>query len=260
MVEQRQRASSPFEIPTSSPEFQLLPIRLRKMSNQATTSTTSSEEQTTITSSDNSTSPTLTFSTSGPSVSTTAVEQEAWRTLYPPSPVLRDDLDARFDPPFPDPELESDPYTPYTPYTTFTSSSFMPLSPPTQLSQPEEPGQEKEKEKEKEKENGYATSPPYSPSSADADAEADPVPYMSPLPDPRDMWPIIQCPCPCHSSTETREGRPWLAFSNESYAVCPMCWIDAYMTAHGDQSRLVDCETYLRALGKDPKVPASQQC
>ncbi|KAI0131742.1 hypothetical protein F4776DRAFT_664566 [Hypoxylon sp. NC0597] len=70
----------------------------------------------------------------------------------------------------------------------------------------------------------------------------------------------IACPCPCHENTARREGRPWLAFSNEAYLVCPLCWVDAYMTAHGDEKRLFDCERYLRARGKDPKVPASKQC
>ncbi|KAI1143905.1 hypothetical protein F5Y05DRAFT_407303 [Hypoxylon sp. FL0543] len=70
----------------------------------------------------------------------------------------------------------------------------------------------------------------------------------------------IACPCPCHENTVQREGRPWLAFSNEAYLVCPLCWVDAYMTAHGDEKRLFDCEKYLRARGKDPKVPASKQC
>ncbi|KAI1417643.1 hypothetical protein F5Y13DRAFT_184978 [Hypoxylon sp. FL1857] len=70
----------------------------------------------------------------------------------------------------------------------------------------------------------------------------------------------IACPCPCHENTAQHEGRPWLAFSNRAYLVCPLCWVDAYMTAYGDEKRLFDCERYLRAHGKDPKVPASKQC
>ncbi|KAI1104237.1 hypothetical protein F4804DRAFT_332529 [Jackrogersella minutella] len=75
-----------------------------------------------------------------------------------------------------------------------------------------------------------------------------------------ETYPSVACPCSCHENTAHREGRPWLAFSNAAYVVCPLCWIDAYMTAHGDEGRLFDCEIYLRGRGKDPKVPASRQC
>lgn len=89
------------------------------------------------------------------------------------------------------------------------------------------------------------------------DAEGDTEENAGPFQYPEST---IACPCPCHENTAGREGRPWLAFSNEAYLVCPMCWIDAYMTALGDEKRLFDCEKYLRARGKDPKVPASKQC
>ncbi|KAI6091157.1 hypothetical protein F4821DRAFT_255442 [Hypoxylon rubiginosum] len=75
-----------------------------------------------------------------------------------------------------------------------------------------------------------------------------------------EMYPTIPCPCPCHENNEQREGRPWLGFGNAAYLVCPMCWVDAYMRAHGDKKRGWDCHAYLSDRGKDPLVPASKQC
>ncbi|KAI1376695.1 hypothetical protein F4677DRAFT_445016 [Hypoxylon crocopeplum] len=66
------------------------------------------------------------------------------------------------------------------------------------------------------------------------------------------------CPCGCHENTAQREGRPWIAFSNAAYLVCPLCWVDAYM--HDGGWRGLDCDGFLRGRGLDPKVPASRQC
>ncbi|KAI1771357.1 hypothetical protein F4818DRAFT_429884 [Hypoxylon cercidicola] len=74
------------------------------------------------------------------------------------------------------------------------------------------------------------------------------------------MYPTVACPCGCHENDERREGRPWLGFGNAAYLVCPLCWVDAYMHAHGDERRGHDCHRYLRGRGKDPRVPASRQC
>ncbi|KAI1399603.1 hypothetical protein F4819DRAFT_488448 [Hypoxylon fuscum] len=95
---------------------------------------------------------------------------------------------------------------------------------------------------------------PRTDSDADADADLEEEEQAEP------MYPTVPCPCPCHENTAAREGRPWLAFGNAAYLVCPLCWVDAYMRAHGDGRRGRDCEAYLRARGKDPRVPASRQC
>ncbi|KAI0011772.1 hypothetical protein F4779DRAFT_615175 [Xylariaceae sp. FL0662B] len=75
-----------------------------------------------------------------------------------------------------------------------------------------------------------------------------------------EMYPTVPCPCGCHETTPEREGRPWLSFSNASYLVCPLCWVDAYMHASGSENRGAECDKYLREQGKDPKVPAAEQC
>ncbi|KAI1761721.1 hypothetical protein GGR53DRAFT_533248 [Hypoxylon sp. FL1150] len=78
--------------------------------------------------------------------------------------------------------------------------------------------------------------------------------------DEEEMYPTIPCPCACHENNERREGRPWLGFGNAAYVVCPLCWVDAYMRALGDERRGWDCHAYLLARGKDPLVPAAKQC
>ncbi|KAI1393589.1 uncharacterized protein F4822DRAFT_385160 [Hypoxylon trugodes] len=88
----------------------------------------------------------------------------------------------------------------------------------------------------------------YTPQDADADIDLE------------DVIPTVPCPCDCHADTANSEGRPFIAFSNAAYIVCPMCWVDAYMHAHGDEKRGVDCDRYLRGRGKDPKIAASKQC
>ncbi|KAI1074668.1 hypothetical protein F5B20DRAFT_585995 [Whalleya microplaca] len=74
------------------------------------------------------------------------------------------------------------------------------------------------------------------------------------------LYTELNCPCPCHVPTAAREGRPWLGYSNTSYICCPLCWNDAYMRATGSEDRGVECAEYLRAHGKDPKIPAREQC
>ncbi|KAI2472076.1 hypothetical protein F4781DRAFT_428845 [Annulohypoxylon bovei var. microspora] len=213
------------------------------MSDQAPATTPAHDQQTESSSSNNTSTSTAsdtgsssTYAPRSPtlSVATTAVEHEAWRELYPPSPEYQGNADEQFDPPFPDPSPPPSPSS--LSLTSYPSSASNPNPPSTT---PSYPGTQQEQD----------------PWDDDEDAEADAA-----YPDPRDMWPIVVCPCPCHITDDLRDGRPWLAFSNTDYAVCPLCWVDAYMTAHGDDTRFFDCERFLRSLGKDPKVPASQQC
>ncbi|KAI1090862.1 hypothetical protein F5B19DRAFT_493984 [Rostrohypoxylon terebratum] len=258
-------------IVVSPPDLLALPIRTRRMAEQQAASTDApASEQTNGGSgsgNDDGSASDKSGHTSTSTASTTTVRtagQESG-TMCPPPPRLRDNMDFDFDPPFPDTDPDPSTYLPYvSPGQSPSSTTLYPSSPMQHGSftqQLQGYGQE----------NNPFYSAVTTPFDADADADADaddgeadaevdPIPYPDQYPEASGIWDTIPCPCPCHEDTAARLGRPRLAFTNAAYLVCPACWIDAWMTAHGSQTRPDDCEVYLRAQGKDPMIPASQQC
>ncbi|KAI1451006.1 hypothetical protein F5Y02DRAFT_424386 [Annulohypoxylon stygium] len=254
-------------IVVSPPELLSLPIRTKKMAEQEAASTTTSASTQTEDGGDGDDSHMSDIFASdesgNPSTSTAATTTitTGFDAPVPQSPRLQDDMDLDdFDPPFPDtgPDLSTSPFyvPPYVSPGQSTSAGY---------SYPEPSFTQQLQGENQENETPYSVAEADADGDADAeaDAEEDPIPYnpyMAPYPDPALIHPNIECSCPCHVDTPERSGRPRLIFTNDAFLVCPKCWIDAYMTAHGSTTRSTECEFYLRELGKDPMIPAIMQC